>query len=206
MLIANEMHWIKKKNVLLIVMLATAPGIRAGLIDGYAGSQNKTMHTFAVSVGPAWITSKVYTPKNSYSWRTGFEVTGEYNCVFSGGTGFGITYTSNITSYPNAGDLKQYYVGPSLVYAGFLGSHWHAKVDVGIGYTNCSDELSSEGGVGLKSGLSIEYLPCRNVGIGLEMISVSSYLGNRSDFAPRNTNERNGIARIGLTLGLRVHL
>lgn len=195
-----------KKTVLLLVLLASATGIRAGLIDGPAGSQKKITHTLAVSAGPAWITSKVYTSHEWYSWRTGMELTGEYNCVFSGGTGFGITYTSNITSYPNAGDLKQYYVGPSLVYAGFFGSHWHAKVDVGIGYTNCSDELSSEGGVGLKSGLSIEYLPCRNVGIGLEMISVSSYLGNRSDFAPRNTNERNGIARIGLTLGLRVHL
>ena len=200
------MHWMMKKTVLLLVLLASATGIRAGLIDGPAGSQKKITHTLALSAGPAWITSKVYTSHEWYSWRTGMELTGEYNCVFSGGTGFGITYTSNITSYPNAGDLKQYYVGPSLVYAGFLGSHWHAKVDVGIGYTNCSDELSSEGGVGLKSGLSIEYLPCRNVGIGLEMISVSSYLGNRSDFAPRNTNERNGIARIGLTLGLRVHL
>ena len=195
-----------KKTVLLLVLLASATGIRAGLIDGPAGSQKKITHTLALSAGPAWITSKVYTSHEWYSWRTGMELTGEYNCVFSGGTGFGITYTSNITSYPNAGDLKQYYVGPSLVYAGFLGSHWHAKVDVGIGYANRSDELSSEGGVGLKSGLSIEYLPCRNVGIGLEMISVSSYLGNRSDFAPRNTNERNGIARIGLTLGLRVHL
>lgn len=195
-----------KKTVLLLVLLASATGIRAGLIDGPAGSQKKITHTLAVSAGPAWITSKVYTSHEWYSWRTGMELTGEYNCVFSGGTGFGITYTSNITSYPNAGDLKQYYVGPSLVYAGFLGSHWHAKVDVGIGYTNCSDELSSEGGVGLKSGLSIEYLPCRNVGIGLEMISVSSYLGKQPEIAPDNSNERNGVARIGLTLGLRVYL
>ena len=71
-----------KKIVLLLVLLSSVSGIRAGLIDGPQTQEKKTDHVFSVNAGPAWVTSKVYTPRGRFSWRTGLELVADYNCIF----------------------------------------------------------------------------------------------------------------------------
>jgi hypothetical protein len=195
-----------KKIVLLLVLLSSVSGIRAGLIDGPQTQEKKTDHVFSVNAGPAWVTSKVYTPRGRFSWRTGLELVADYNCIFSNGLGFGLTVAHNSTSYPDNITMKQLYAGASFVYSGKWGDKWRAKVDAGLGYANCKDDMSTEGGLGLKAAYGIEYKVSRQVGLGLEILSVTSYLGSQTNYYTGEKNERNGVSRLGLTLGLRFYL
>lgn len=196
-----------KKIVLLLFLMASVTGMRAGLTDGPQTSEKKITHVFALNAGPAWITSKVYTPDGSYRWRTGLEMVADYNCIFKQGMGFGITVAHNSTSYPRSGSMKQLYAGASFVYSGRWGDKWRAKADAGLGYANCGDDYSTQGGLGIKAAYGIEYMMSPNVGLGLEMTSFSSYFGKHEDnHYPGDRNDTNGVARVGLTVGLRFYL
>ena len=102
--------------------------------------------------------------------------------------------------------MKQLYAGASFVYSGKWGDKWRAKVDAGLGYANCKDDISTEGGLGLKAAYGVEYMVSRQVGLGLEILSVTSYLGSQTNNYSGEKNDRNGVSRLGLTLGLRFYL
>ena len=61
------MHWMMKKTVLLLVLLASATGIRAGLIDGPAGSQKKITNASPkpITMAIAPITAKTANRNNN---------------------------------------------------------------------------------------------------------------------------------------------
>ena len=175
-----------------------------------SSSAKKPTHTLSVNAGPAWITSKVYVP-TSYgkyekkSWQTGLELGAEYNCVFSSGYGFGINYSHNHTSYGKGIDMDLNYIGPSFVMAGKFTPKWRGKLDVGFGYGNMSTGDESEGGLAFKASTGVEYLVSKNIGIGAELMTISTWFGKQDDGYPGDDYDTNGIARIGLNVGMRIY-
>jgi hypothetical protein len=175
-----------------------------------SSSSNKPTHTLAVNFGPAWITSKMYVPVSygryeEKSRKTGTELTAEYNCVFSSCYGFGITYSHNHTGYGNGVDVDLNYIGPSFVMAGNLSPKWRGKLDVGLGYGNMKTGGESEGGLAFKAATGVEYLVSKNFGIGAELMTISTYFGKQEDNYPGDKDDTNGIARLGLNVGMRFY-
>ena len=76
------------KLLLLTGLLAVALSVQAqenseDVSYSETKSSKTAFHTLTFDVGPAWITSKMYTPSGKYTWRTGLELGAEYSCVFS---------------------------------------------------------------------------------------------------------------------------
>lgn len=164
----------------------------------------RSVKSFVLSVGPAWNVSKVYTSQGARTSQAGMELMAEYNHIYSKGFGFGLTLAYNTTKYPVDGRLNQLFVGPSLVYAGHIGKKWWAKVDVGIGYGNCHGDYDTTAGYSEKTGISINYMLSPSIGIGTNLLFISTFLADKEESLRKD--EINGVARVGLTLGLRVFL
>ena len=130
----------------------------------------------------------------------------EYDCVFSRGLGFGVTLAKNYTSYPHGITMDQLYVGPSFVYAGYLGYKWWAKVEIGAGYALYDDNYQQQSGVGIKEALTFDYMVTPKIGLGARLFSFTSIFGKQPDDYPGDKDETNGIVRIGLAIGLTIHL
>lgn len=181
----------------------SSQSIASLLNDQPEKEKKKSVQSLTIGGGPAWISSKVYTPRDVYTSRSGIEMMAEYDCVFSRGLGFGAMIAYNHTSYPDDCKLGQLFLGPSLVYAGYIGMRCWAKVDVGLGYTNCDEGFSIQSGVGIKSSLAFTYMILPKFGVGVHLLSFSSFLGNRSAKYPGSEDDVNGIARFGVSVGLR---
>ena len=167
--------------------------------------KKKSVQSLTIGGGPAWITSKIYTPRDVYSMRTGMEIMAEYDCVYSRGLGFGVTIAYNHTDYPDDCKLGQLFLGPSLVYAGYIGQKCWAKVDVGLGYVRCDDGFEKQSGLGIKSSLAFTYMVSPKFGVGLHLLSFTSTFGEQSANYPGSEDDVNGIARLGVSVGLRFH-
>ena len=166
--------------------------------------KRKSVQSLTIGCGPAWISSKVYTPRDVYTMRTGIEMMAEYECVYSRGLGFGVMIAYNHTNYPDDCKIAQLFLGPSLVYAGYIGKRCWAKVDVGLGYATCDDDgYSIQSGVGFKSGLAFTYMISPKLGVGVHLLSLTSSFGEQSNNYPGSEDDVNGIARFGVSVGLR---
>ena len=115
------------RKILLAAMLAITSSAHAQVDDATlntdAGKTKSATHTLSLDMGPAWVTSKVYTSEGTYKWRTGLELGVEYSCVFKKGYGFGFSVLHNTTKYPDV-KATQIFVGPSFVYAGNFSRKW----------------------------------------------------------------------------------
>ena len=159
--------------------------------------------SFAVSIGLSSIQSNIYTPGDAYSDCGGLDAMAEYDYVYPSGFGFGVTIALNHTSLPDHTKIKQLFFGPSLVYAGYLGEKWWAKVDFGLGYGNCIQDHAISTGLGAKSSISFDYMVTPTIGIGAQLSTFKTFFGKSKDYG---RDEVNGIARLGLSINLRKHL
>lgn len=198
------------KLLLLTGLLAVALSVQAQENSGDVSysetkSSNTAFHTLTFDVGPAWITSKMYTPSGKYTWRTGLELGAEYSCVFSKGYGFGITYLRNHTNYPDANvDLN--YIGPSFVYAGNFSEKWRAMAEIGLGYGNINDGSGWQSGFGTKYTAGVEYMLSDKLGVCAKLRNMAVYFGKQDSDYPGDDDDLNGISRLALQLGLCIHL
>lgn len=195
------------RKILLSAILAFALSAQAqkdnDALYSEPGISKPTPHTISFDVGPAWITSKMYTPSGTYSWRGGFELGVEYSCVFSRGYGFGISYLQNSTSYPE-GKARVNFMGPSFVYAGFLSRKWRGIAEIGMGYSSFYNGYSTESGFGVKYSTGMEYMLSDNIGISAKLRSLTVYIGGKNeDYG--DSDERNGVARLAFQLGVNFH-
>lgn len=168
--------------------------------------KKKPEKSLTLSFGPAWITSKIYTSRDVYTNQAGMEIMAEFDCVYSNCLGFGLSFNHNFTNYPYDSKLYQFFLGPSFVYAGYIGERWWAKVDLGIGYAMCDDTFEKQSGLGTKSGISFNYMVSPKIGVGIHMRALSSIFGKQSVSYPGSENDANGIARFGVTIGMRFNL
>lgn len=175
-------------------------------------NQRKVDVSLGFGVNGGWMTSRVYTPVGEYSWKGGLGYTGELNCMFASGFGIGVDYQHSETSYPIGygnmeSELKLDYVMPYLIYGGSVGGNWLLKAMFGIGYGHYSDAGDGQGGFGLKTAASVEYLLNRHLGVALELESRSSYYSEPEGFSSyKKNNETYGYSRLSVNLGLKVHV
>ncbi|MDR0893895.1 MAG: porin family protein [Prevotellaceae bacterium] len=160
-------------------------------------------NTLSVSAGWGWVTSKVATPLGSYRGKGGVEWGVEYNHVFNSGWGFGLQYAGFQVEFDRSASSTLTFIGPSLVYRGRFSDKWLPKMSLGIGYGGMSDNGFNTSGVGISYALGMEYMLSKSVGVGVEL---SEFVFNFSTTKEQQrNNERNGVARVSLTGGLRVY-
>ncbi len=133
-------------------------------------------------------------------------MTAEYHCVFKNNLGFGITYSHNDTGYPYDAKMNLNYIGPSFVIAGNLSEKLRGKLDVGLGYANCSDGFTHQNGLGYKTSTELEYVLSDKIGIAVQLMSITTRLGKQDSYYPGNKDDINGVERFGLSIGMRIHI
>ena len=200
----------RKIFFLSALLLAMASGVSAqSITDRMLKNQqnNQTSgvrHIIGLSVGPSFVTSKMYYAPHDYSsWRPGVELTADYNCVWSSGIGFGLTYAHNMTNYKHDIHTTQDYVGPSLVYRSQNDKKWQWKAQAGIGYGHVGGDADSQGGFAFQSAVGVEYRFSKHVGVGVDLNAINTYM---KDDEYTSDNEQNGVARITLNTGIRIYL
>ena len=192
-------------SILTITLSAQAQEDNDGR-NTQAAKPKSTTETISFDVGPAWITSKMYTPSGEYTWKRGLEVGFEFSRVYSKGYGFGFSVLHNSTSYPE-GKVRLSYVGPSFVYAGFLSNKWRGMAEIGLGYSIFHDEGSgNESGLGIKYSTGLEYMLSKDIGISVKLRSVTVYFGGKQKDFGGDDDETNGVARLALQIGACFHL
>ena len=197
------------RSILFLSILTFALSVQAQEGDNTRSTNTvkpkTSTQTLSFDVGPAWITSRMYTPGGDYTWTNGIEIGLDYSCVFSKGYGFGFSILHNSTSYPKA-KVKLEYAGPSFVYAGFLSSRWRGMAEIGMGLSLYHDQgFSNETGLGLKYSTSLEYLLTKDIGINMKLQSVTVYFGGKQKHYGGDDDEVNGVARVAFQLGACFH-
>ena len=173
--------------------------------------KKKVIHSLIANYKTGWITSDIYTPdgKKSGLNGTGFEL--GYRALYSSGMGIGFYYDHSETDYPisrsKKENLKLNYGGLSLFYGGPVGRQWIATIETGVGYGHYNDGYISDGGLGLKEGLGVEYQLSPYIGIGIGVDYTLMIFGNQKEYIsiPKNYNVT-GFKRLSLHAGLRIYL
>ena len=172
--------------VLAIASSATQAQVEDAIRNADAEDRKSTTHTLSLNMGPAWITSKMYTPRGTYKWRTGLELT---------------------TNYPD-GNTTQNYVGPSFVYAGNFSRKWRGMTEVGVGYSTFNDGYDTSAGFGSKYSVGLEYMLSDKIGINAKLTGITTFLDEKEDDYGgygKNEDEISGVVRLAFQLGTCFH-
>ena len=168
--------------------------------------------SLSVEMGPSWIDSKVYTSDGDFKGKIGLELGVEYAGIKVGGLGYGISFYHNKTSIHGC-KVSLNYVGPSLVYAHPFHQKWLGKVSLGLGvgiahakddaYNNyASSSEKTQFGLGTRLAVGMVYLVSGHIGLGLSLHDMAIFLGKKDGSHFGDSDEINGISRIGATLAL----
>ena len=183
-------------------------------------SENNTMEnpfkngteirSLSVEIGPSWINSKVYTSEGEFKLQAGVELGVEYAGIKVGGIDYGISFYHNETNIHGC-KVSLNYIGPSLTYAHLFHQKWLGKVSLGLGvgtahgkddgYNNYA--LRSEKmqfGLGTRLAVGMVYLVSDHIGFGLNLHNMAIFILKKEGSHFSDSNEINGISRIGGTL------
>ncbi|MBR5653421.1 MAG: hypothetical protein IKX22_05005 [Prevotella sp.] len=168
------------------------------------------IRSLSVEMGPSWITSKVYTSEGDFTGQVGLELGVEYAGIKVGGFDYGISFYHNETNIHGC-KVSLNYIGPSLIYAHLFHRKWLGKVSLGLGvgtahgkdegYNNYA--LRSEKmqfGLGTRLAVGMVYLASDHIGLGLNLHNMAIFLLKKDGSHFGDSNEINGISRIGGTL------
>lgn len=175
--------------------------------DGFGSVDNhnethRLRHDFSAHFGLSSIVSKMYVDGDKYTWRVGKEISIQYHYMFQDDWGLGFTYDRNLTDYPGA-DVDQSFIGLSIAYRNPISRRWNLGGGLDIGRATCDDSEQETKGVGIKTRLGLEYLLSKNIGVSLDAFSALALLHKKTTIPSDNNN---GIGRVGLQLGLHLHL
>ena len=158
-------------------------------------------NVFRVSIGPSWLMSRYVTPFREYKSKCGFEVTADYEHLWKWGIGIGVNYLHSYTLIDEELTLRLNYFGPNLALGYMLGEKWRIGAGIGVGYGWCSESSRwvshSEGNVATLMRMSLEYLPTRDFGLGLQMNTMTLRLDRPDNFRLQE-NEFYGIRTLGI--------
>lgn len=166
-------------------------------------------NVFRVSIGPSWLLSRYVTGFHEYKSKCGFEVTADYEHLWKWGIGIGVNYLHSYTMFDEDLALRLNYVGPSLAMGYMLGAKWRIGAGIGVGYgwrrETAAWESYTEGNVAVLLRMSLEYMPVRDFGLGLQMNTMTLRLDKPDNFRLKE-NEFYGIRSLGIMAALHFYL
>ena len=176
-----------------------------------ADNQKKVDISLGFGLNAGFVTSKVYTPAGDYSWEGGMGYDGEVNCVFASGYGFGVDYEHSETSYPVGRgldySLKLDFVMPHFLYSAAMNEEWLLRAKVGLGYAHYNDGDKAQTGFGFKTGLGVEHMFSRHLGVALQLEQRTAFFSEPDGFSYyKKNNEKYGYSRLSVNLELIYHL
>ena len=146
------------------------------------------IRSLSVEMGPSWITSKVYTSDGDFTGQLGWELGVEYAGIKMGGFDYGISFYHNQTNIHGC-KVSLNFIGPSLTYAHPFSQKWVGKVSLGLGVGTAKAKNDASD----------------HIGLGLNLHSMAIFLGKKDGSHFGDSDEINGISRIGGTLALHYY-
>lgn len=162
-------------------------------------------HTISFSYGYGYVYSQIETPNKTYKGKSGADWKLEYNWVHRTGFGFGLQYSGFRTDFPIEGYMALTYIAPSFIGRIKVGDAWILKYGIGMGYFRYNDSgYETLSGLGVDVSVGAEYMVSKNVGLGIDLQSISGNLPEQSEIL-LDANKRSGIARINIQGGVKFY-
>lgn len=176
-------------------------------ISRYERTINNPKNIFNANFGYGIVTSKIVTDRREYKNKGGFSADLFYQHFWTL-LGVGADFNYFHTSFDEGYDMDLLYIGPSGALGLKLGEKWRFDVTLSLGYGNYKESkwgLSySEGGFAAKSGMNLEYMCTKSIGIGIRINAFSMAL-NKPDGFKIDKNDFYGIRRTDILGGLRFY-
>ena len=176
-------------------------------ISKYERAVNNPKNIFSADFGYGIVTSKIVTDRREYKNKGGFSADLFYQHFWTL-LGVGADFNYFHTSFDEGYDVDLLYIGPSVALGLKLGEKWRFDVTLSLGYGNYKESkwgLSySEGGFAAKSGLNLEYMCTKNIGIGIRINAFSMSL-KKPDGFKLNKDDFYGIRKTDILGGLRFY-
>ena len=176
-------------------------------ISRFERASNNPKNIFSANFGYGIITSEIVTDRHIYKTKGGFTADLSYQ-HFWNLFGVGADFNYFHTSFEEGFDVDLLYIGPNVGFGLKLGEKFRFDITLSLGYGNYKKSkwgLSySEGGFAAKSGINLEYMCSKNIGIGIKAGAFSMGL-KEPDGYKVDKNEFYGIRRTDLLGGLRFY-
>ena len=176
-------------------------------ISRYERTINNPKNIFHANFGYGIVTSKIVTDRREYKNKGGFSADLFYQHFWTL-LGVGADFNYFHTSFDEDYDMDLLYIGPSGALGLKLGEKWRFDITLSLGYGNYKESkwgLSySEGGFAAKSGMNLEYMCTKSIGIGIRINAFSMAL-NKPDGFKIDKNDFYGIRRTDILGGLRFY-
>lgn len=163
-----------------------------------------------LNVGPAWLTSNIYTEKGKFSNVSALNVELQYSHQWKSGWGCGISaFQSHFKlgepdSYNYEGSANIFYVGPTVSYGYRTTKGWLWTICYGLGYSSI-DDGEAQSGFAMTCKLGVDYMLTKHIGVGIE---ATDYVGSFSEpegWKQQHSDEHYGFTQIGIMAGIRAY-